>query len=140
MKKCVFLGVMMTLLFAVIQNASAGLINYNRLNKNKDVRQENEPVQKPQEKFSAEEETGKPLWTKTLPRVTNNVEARYDANRDDFLEASEVRKFLQAVVDEVDAEGQYSVLNSNILKEYDHNNDEIIDPSEADRILRDIRS
>ena len=77
-------------------------------------------------------------WKTTPPKATTAEEKKYDVNRDGKLQVSEVKSFLQGVVDEVNSKGRISV-NSDILKPYDRNADGAISRYEISAIQTDLQ-
>ena len=137
MRKAALLGIiLMAFVVGLCSEASAGLINYDRLKK----RSGGAPAEQPARKgYKKEVQGSRRDWMKTEPAVKNNVERRYDINRDGKLQTAEVKILLRDVVDEVESKGRYSVYNSDVLVEYDTNKDRIINSFEADEIRKDVR-
>ncbi|MFP4472777.1 MAG: hypothetical protein ACLFPX_02760 [Candidatus Omnitrophota bacterium] len=115
------------LLFSV-QIVSAQLINYGRRNKYLKGRSDVE-----------EGEETLPEWVRELPRVINDLERRYDVNRDGLLQTAEVKVFLRDVIDEVSRRNRIEI-ETDILKEYDKNNDRMIELFELERIRKDVQN
>ena len=129
-----FIGVLILAAVLAFDAGYAQLIDYERLERRK-TEKRSLFAQPPPAVSSMGEDV--PEWIKETPAVTNQVEQRYDSNRDGKLQSFEVRIFLRDVLDTIDAKGGYTV-NSDILKEYDINRDGIISVTEAKKIREDI--
>jgi len=106
-----------------INVAYAGLINYERLNRNRN-------------RSGVQAQRPLPSWARELPKVRYRSEKRYDVNRDGILQTAETKVYLQDVINEIDRKGGYRV-DSGILQAYDKNNDGVISKAEVDDIRRD---
>jgi hypothetical protein len=123
--------------------ANAGLINYDRLKKRgsggggggyRRAAQPAQPAAAP-----AQPVAPRPSWTIQSPKVSNDVERKYDTNRDGVLQVAEVKIFLRDVLDVINAKGGYTI-NSDILKGYDRNKDGIISREEMSEIRNNVNN
>ena len=120
------------LLSLYMMNVSAGLIDYERLNRIK-ARREGKVMQD-----SSGREKDLPKWMKVEPKVSSKTEKAYDVNRDGKLQTAEVKVYLREVLNTIDDKGGYAI-DSNILKEYDKNKDGVISRYEAEDLGEFVR-
>ena len=120
------------LLSLYMMNVSAGLIDYERLNRIK-AQREGKVMQD-----SSGKEKDLPNWMKIEPKASSRVEQAYDVNRDGKLQTAEVKVYLREVLDVIDEKGGYTI-DSNILKEYDKNKDGVISRYEAEDLGEFVR-
>ena len=111
----------------------AGLIDYERLNKNKTPK----AAQQAKEQKPPEEDT-RPKWMITEPVVKTETEKKYDINRDGKLQLAEVKIYLRDTLDVINEKGGITI-NSEILKEYDKNKDGVISKYESIKIKDLVR-
>jgi len=76
-------------------------------------------------------------WAHARSRVNTDVEKKYDANGDGWLEPSEVKQLLQDKQTLIKTNGKAKV-DTQIENEYDTNNDGVIDASEAGALKEDL--
>ena len=115
-----------TLLAGTILEAS--MINYERRNRSLRAAEGN-PVTEKEEL---------PGWMKSMPRVKEREERRYDLNRDGYLQTAEVKIFLRDIIEEVNDKGSYTI-DSKFLSEYDQNRDGVITRYEIADIQNDVK-
>lgn len=108
----------------------AGLIDYKRIKRIREQKAQGIPL--------SDEDKNVPDWMITEPDVTNEVEKKYDFNRDKKLQTSEIKIYLRDVIEEVNKKGGYSV-DSDILKPYDKNNDAAVTKGELEKIEEHAR-
>lgn len=120
--------------FLLIESAWAGLINYDRRNRQGPPPKAATGTSKPAPASAAEVKL--PAWMKTPPKVNTKTEALYDTNRDGKLQTAEVKILLRDVVSTVEAKGGYPV-DADVLKEYDKNRDAVINRYELIEIKKD---
>jgi len=129
MKKVIRIGLwIVVLMLAGTQIASAQLINYGRRNQFINGTSES----------PKEDDMTVPDWAKTLPKVSNSSERRYDINRDGMLQSAEVKVMLRDTIEAVESRGSVAVY-SDILKGYDINKDRYITSGELDKMRQDAQ-
>ena len=122
----------------VVGNSFAGLIDYNRLQKQGKALPTGGRAKAKAAAPTAPTQDTRPGWMKTEPKVTSKVEQPYDSNNDGKLQTAEVKIFLRDVLDQINEKGGYTI-NSDILKEYDKNKDGVISRYEAQDITNTVR-
>jgi Ca2+-binding EF-hand superfamily protein len=76
-------------------------------------------------------------WRHARSKVNTDLEKKYDANGDGWLETAEVKQLLQDRYILIKTHGKAKV-NSALEEEYDTNNDGVIDPAEAEVMKDDL--
>ena len=77
-------------------------------------------------------------WRHARSRVNTNLEKKYDANKDGWLESAEVREMLNAKQALIKSKGKAKV-DSTIEEEYDINKDGTLDKKEAKVLRKDLK-
>jgi hypothetical protein len=143
MRKQNIIIVTLFLLFVfLIHSGHAGMINYNRINKNKGTTTTTQAATTTSQTTTPTTSsygmtTTTPGWKTKLIVVMNRAEQKFDANNDGYLQRSEVVAYLQDVVKQVQSKGSLKI-NSDILAEYDKDGNKSIDRYEATDIMSDI--
>ncbi len=112
----------------------AQMINYQRRARRQGlaVQQKAVPPAKTEEKDSVQ------AMLASNPAATNRVERIYDANKDGYLQETEIKEYLADVVSTVRRRGRASV-SSSILKVFDKNGDGVITRYEVGAIKKVLR-
>lgn len=121
-----FLTLFLLLALIAAGTSSAGLVNYNRRNRNAGAA--------PQTVTESSVKTYKGTGGQAVKSLTDK---KFDVNRNDTLEPSEIRAMLNSIVREVGSKGEARV-ESDAVRVYDRNGDGVISTTELSKILQDL--